>query len=228
MEYQCIDIGLTDYRQGLALQKEYLGLVKSGEIEGALIFTEHRPVFTLGRSADKNNFLINEKSIKAQGIEIHEADRGGDITFHGPGQLVAYPIIDLNNHYRDIHRYLRGLEEATISTLSDFQIDSFREDKRTGCWTAHGKIASIGIAASRWITYHGVAINANVDLKYFDMIHPCGFKDIKVTSIEEILSKPADLALLKQSFLNHFSKAFQCTAELLSAAEHAHVSARFS
>ncbi|MFH1868424.1 MAG: lipoyl(octanoyl) transferase LipB [Candidatus Omnitrophota bacterium] len=208
--YEIHDLGLTDYRQTYALQKYYVGLVKSARLKGALLFTEHKPIFTFGRSGDRSNMLISEASAGSFGIDILEVDRGGDVTFHGPGQLVTYPIFNLKEHQMDLHRYLREIEEVIIKSLRKSGIPSFRPDGHTGVWTKEGKIASIGIAVSRWISYHGFSVNANVDLRYFDMIHPCGLKDEKITSMCQTQGSKVDMGLLKQEIAGFIQEAFGC------------------
>jgi lipoate-protein ligase B len=210
MKCLLLDPGLTDYKTAYELQKRYVELVKSKAIEGALILTEHKPVFTLGRSARNENLLVSEETARARGIDIVYADRGGDITFHGPGQLIAYPIIDLTWRRKDIHTYIRDIEEMAIRILADFDITAFRIKYRSGAWTASGKLASIGIGISRWVSYHGLAINASVDLSYFDMINPCGMKDIRVASISQIKGSSIDLCLIKERLLSHFCSLFSC------------------
>jgi len=214
MNCTLIDLGLTNYNDAFSLQKQCLEEVKAGSVENFLILNEHRPVYTLGRFAKKENLLIDQDQARSKGIEIVETNRGGDITFHGPGQLVAYPIINLTKFHKDVHKYLHELEELAISVLADFNIKAFTVKARTGAWTEKGKIASIGIGVSRWITYHGIAINANADLSYFKMINPCGFKDIDVTSMQDILGKKIDFEKLKLSFVDYFSKQFnvECLA----------------
>lgn len=208
MQCSIIDLGLTDYKRAYAFQKECVEELKSKRSGGFLIFTEHKPVFTLGRFAKRDNLLINEELARAGGIDIIKTDRGGDVTFHGPGQAVTYPIFNLTEIYRDVHRFLRDLEEAVILTMSEFKIASFRFKGRPGVWTDAGKISSVGIGISRWITYHGIAVNANVDLGYFKMIYPCGFKDIRVTSMKEILKKEVGSRLLKSRLSENFRRVF--------------------
>lgn len=209
MQYKVLDLGLIDYNKAYLIQKENLNLVKSGKCDGAIILGEHLPVFTIGRSASSDNFIISHDNVRSLGIDIVRTDRGGDITFHGPGQIVAYPIFNLNMHERDMHKFLRSIEEVVIDLLMCYGITSFRIAGRTGCWTRQGKIASMGIGASNWITYHGLALNANTELKYFDMINPCGYKDIKTTSMKEIMHKSVDMEGLKHNLLESFKKVFK-------------------
>ncbi|NQT94869.1 MAG: lipoyl(octanoyl) transferase LipB [Candidatus Omnitrophica bacterium] len=231
MSYRCIDLGLTSYRSAYDFQKQCVEEVKSGSVDGFLLLTEHNPVFTLGRFAQKENLLVGTEEAESKGIDVIETNRGGDITFHGPGQLVAYPIFNLSNHHKDVHRYLRELEKVAIGTLADFGLEAFSVKARTGCWMKNGKIASIGIGISRWVTYHGIAINANVDLKFFDMINPCGFKDIDVTSMKEMLGHDIDMEALKEKFIVNFSNIFNISKKAVWQSEqdlklsHAAVSA---
>jgi lipoyl(octanoyl) transferase len=218
MNYKVLDLGIIDYNKAYAIQKEKLKLVKDGNCNGVIILAEHLPVFTIGRSSSKNNFIISREKIKSLGADIVYTDRGGDITFHGPGQLVAYPVFNLNMHGRDMHKFLRGIEDAIICLLAEYGISSFRVPGRTGCWTGKGKIASIGIGASSWISYHGMALNANTDLQFFDMINPCGYKDIKMTSMQEILRTLIDIDILKTRLVKSFEKAFHIKTCKLSFA----------
>lgn len=208
MNCQCIDLDLVDYKKAYAIQKKYIARVKAAEKDEYLLFVEHNNTFTLGTNAKWKNLLIGRDKALSLGIEVVENDRGGDITYHGPGQLVVYPIFNLAGHYKDIHRFLRDLEEVTIRTLAEFSISSFRYDGRPGVWTEKGKICSVGIGVSRWVSYHGLALNANTDLKYFRMINPCGFNDIKVTSMKSMLKKDIDMEELKTSMREHFGDVF--------------------
>jgi lipoyl(octanoyl) transferase len=209
MNYKVLDLGIIDYSKAYLIQKENLNLVKSGNYDGVIILAEHLPVFTIGRSSSKNNFIIEQDKIQSLGADIVYTDRGGDITFHGPGQIVAYPIFNLNIHGKDMHKFLRNCEDVTIDAISSYDIRSFRVSGRTGVWTENGKIASIGIAASSWVTYHGLALNANTELRFFDMINPCGYKNIKVTSMQEIMNQHIDENALKARLLRSFEKVFQ-------------------
>ena len=221
--YKFIDLGVTDYERAFDIQKEYLDKVKDNQADGFLLATEHKPVFTLGRFAKTKNLIRPESEIHAKGIDIVKTNRGGDITFHGPGQVVFYPIFNLSYHYKDVHRYLRELEEVIICSLNTYGIKSRRVNARTGVWTKQGKIASIGIAISRWVTYHGFALNANVDLDYFSMINPCGFKDIKVASMKNILCSDIDAEDLKSELIKNFGTVFKAEVETDSLSNLAQV-----
>jgi len=208
MECALIDLGLTDYKSAFSFQQQCLDEVKAHSAEAFLVLTEHKPVYTLGRFAKDENLLIDIDTAKSKDIDVVRTNRGGDITFHGPGQLVAYPILDLTKFHKDVHRYLHELEDLAINLFADFDIQAFKVKARTGAWTEEGKMASIGIGVSRWVTYHGIAINANVDLEYFRMINPCGFTDIKVTSMHNMLGRDVDMETLKERFISHFCRLF--------------------
>jgi len=178
------NLGLIEYKKALDLQYFMLEKRISNQINDSLLLLEHPPTITIGRSGKKANLLISDNHLKDRNIEFFETNRGGDITYHGPGQIVCYPIIDLNNHTKDVHKYLRDLEEVIIETLGEFNIEGRRVEGLTGVWVKRSKIASIGVGIKRWVTYHGLAINVNTDLDFFDLIIPCGINDVKMTSIK--------------------------------------------
>ena len=204
-----LDLGLIGYEDGYRTQREMVARRKLGEIDDSLILAEHEPVFTIGRTGSKENLLADEAVLAAQGIKVLTVDRGGDITFHGPGQLVAYPVIDLRASCGDLHRYLRYLEEAAIGFLRGYSVPAGRMRGKTGVWTAGRKIASIGIGASNWVTYHGLSINVNVDLAFFSMIHPCGLKGVEMDSLHRLLSRRIDMAEAKKNFLVSCNRIFR-------------------
>jgi lipoyl(octanoyl) transferase len=185
-----------------------------GETTNHLLFVEHPPVFTLGKSGHLENLLIPEDGMKAQGIEFFNTNRGGDITFHGPGQLVVYPIFDLEHFGTDIGKYLRNLEEVVILTLDDYSIHGGRSAGETGVWIDAGvtgkarKIAALGVRCSRWITMHGFAFNVNTDLSYFDHIIPCGIQNKKVTSLEKESGRKIPMEEVKQKVRKYFEVVF--------------------
>jgi len=180
----------------------------------SLLFVEHPPVYTLGKSGNINNVLISDEERLARGIDFFYTNRGGDITFHGPQQLVAYPIFDLEKFYTDIGRYLRNLEEVIILTMSEYGLKGERSAGETGVWLSPGitgeerKICAIGVRCSRWITMHGLAFNVNTDLSYFSNIVPCGIQNKQVTSLEKELGYPVDLAIVKEKVKRNFEKVF--------------------
>ena len=203
-----LDLGLIDYEDCYRKQKELVRRRKLGEIEDSLIIAEHNAVFTIGRSARADNLLVSPEFLEKLGVKVLKVDRGGDITFHGPGQLVFYPIIDLKAGIKDLHLYLRNLEEAVIRFLDGYGVSGIRVAGRTGVWSCGAKIASIGIAASDWVTYHGAAININTDLNFFSMINPCGIKDVKTSSLSVILNKTVNMAEAKEKLLFNFKSVF--------------------
>lgn len=203
-----IDLGKRDYKEVWDLQKNTHNQKVNGETEDILYTVEHDHVYTLGKTGSRDHILINDDEMKQRGISYYEIDRGGDITYHGPGQLVAYPILDLNNYYKDTHRYLRDLEEAVILTLRELGIEGHREAEFTGVWVGEEKICAIGIKVSRWITMHGIAFNINTDLSYFDKIIPCGIFHKGVTSVEKLTGEKADFDKIKQIYVKNFLNVF--------------------
>jgi len=183
------DIGRTRYADAWKLQQQLFAARQAHRIPDILLLTEHEHVYTMGKTADKNHLLANDAELAERHIDTFNVDRGGDITYHGPGQLVGYPIIDLSSHYKDTHRYLRDVEETLIRTLADLGIDASRHPEYTGVWVGDEKIAAIGVKISRWITMHGFALNVSTDLRLFDRIIPCGIFHKGVTSIEKILGR---------------------------------------
>lgn len=203
-----IDLGLIPYAEALTLQRRLATLRVDDRMGDVLLLSEHSPVITLGRSGQKTHLRIPESSLAALGVEFYEVERGGDITYHGPGQLVGYPILNLADHGRDIHRYLRQLEAVLIMTLSDFGITAGRSAGRTGVWVGDSKIASLGIHVSRWVTRHGFALNVNVNLAPFQLIVPCGIRDAKVTSMEQELSGPISVREVAAALITYFEAEF--------------------
>jgi lipoate-protein ligase B len=202
------DLGLIDYNIAWSLQKEIFNLRLNNEISDTLFLLEHPHTYTLGKAADKENLISSDEQLKELGINVYEIDRGGDITYHGPGQLVGYPIIKLTEWKQDTHKYLRGLEEVIMMTCSDYGISTERNSKYTGVWIGSKKIAAIGIKVSRWITMHGFAFNANTDLNYFGGIIPCGIKDKEVTSLKNELGAEVNIKEVKDKFVQNFQKFF--------------------
>jgi len=181
-------LGRIPYRRGLELQAARVATVRSGEEPETLFLLEHDPVLTRGTGTQDDHLLASERELERLGIEVSDAGRGGDITYHGPGQLVGYPILDLKPDRKDLHRYLRDLEEVVIRSLGRFGVDAAREEGLTGVWTPAGKIAAIGVrVSSGWITSHGFALNVRPDLSHFETIVPCGIGDRDVTSLHRIL-----------------------------------------
>ncbi len=226
------DLGYKDYKDTWdyqeALFKEILDIKIQNRREDAcletpnyFLFVEHPHVYTLGKSGDMSNLLLDEKQLEEKGATFYKINRGGDITYHGPGQIVGYPILDLDNFFTDIHKYLRFLEEVIILTLKEYGLEATRSEGETGVWLDVGtpfarKICAMGVRASRWVTMHGFALNVNANLGYFDNIIPCGIRGKAVTSLNvELGVKEVDETEVKEKLLNHFKTLFE--AEFVTA-----------
>ncbi|MCI0480941.1 MAG: lipoyl(octanoyl) transferase LipB [Candidatus Dadabacteria bacterium] len=211
--FKVYKLGKVPYRKALEIQLKLLEMRTNGEIGDTLLLLEHPPTFTIGRRGNMGNLLAAKNYLSKAGIHFEVISRGGDITYHGPGQLVGYPIMDLNGMGRDVHKYLRNLEETIIVSLGDFGIRGRRIKGITGVWTKWHKIASIGVGVRRWVTYHGFALNVNTDLSYFDMIVPCGIENVKMTSIQRWLAKQEEIDMpeAEDSIIKAFSQVFNIT-----------------
>ncbi len=204
MYLHCFNLGLVEYTQALALQETLVKQRCAGEGVDTLLLLEHPPVFTLGRGADERNLLT------PRGTPVHRVSRGGEVTFHGPGQLVGYPILDLISHGRDVHAYLRRLEAVLIDVLTEYGLPAQRQPDLTGVWIENQKIASIGVGVRRWITYHGFALNVDPDLSYFADIVPCGIRGVRMTSMSEALGYAADMETVKIRVAERCLRRFGC------------------
>ena len=218
------DLGVLSYEDSWEHQKTIFDniisqkiknrtLNKKNKTDNYLLIVEHKPIFTIGKSGDTSNLLLDTKQLKSKNIEFKKINRGGDITFHGSGQVVGYPILDLDNFFTDIGQYLRTLEEVIISAIGFFGLKGYRIKGETGVWVKDKsnldkKICAFGIKASRWVTMHGFALNVNTDLKYFDYIVPCGISDKGVTSLEETLNKKITTKMVKQKIYENFARLF--------------------
>lgn len=207
-ECRVIDLGLKDYKETLELQHQLVEKKHKENLPEILLLVEHNPVITLGRSSHQENILLDKEQLEQLNIQLHYIERGGDVTYHGPGQLVAYPLFDLNHYNQDTHLFLRQLEEVIIKTVESYNLKAERIKGLTGVWVEGKKVASIGVAAKKWITFHGLALNVNTDLKYFSYIHPCGMLDKKVTSIAELLKRKIDFTEVKNRVVENFSEVF--------------------
>lgn len=204
-----IQAGTSDYREMWDLQNRLHRSVVDNGSEQYLILTEHKPVITIGKSGSKNNLLANPEWLKKQGIEVIENDRGGDITFHGPGQIVGYPILNLAKFKKDIHWYLRAIEDVIIESLGELGLTAQRQEKLTGVWIENRKICAIGVKTSRWVTMHGFALNVLTNLDYFKMIIPCGINDKGVTSISYELGNTIELNHVINILISNFQDIFR-------------------
>jgi lipoate-protein ligase B len=206
------------YAEALELQRQIARDRISGAIpQDVLLLVEHPPVVTLGRASKEKNLISSPEFLKSKGVELFEVERGGDVTFHGPGQLVGYPIVDLKRHRQDLHWYLRKIEEALINTLADFGIPGERNTAYTGVWTRGKKIASIGVHAREWVTWHGFALNVTTDLSYFDLIVPCGINGVVMTSIaRELGLEQVSIQDVRDRVSAKFAEAFDLTAVVTS------------
>ena len=202
------DLGLIDYKDAWDLQKSVHQLRVENKIDDVFFLLEHPHTYTLGKTADKENLISEKKYLDENKISVYDIDRGGDITYHGPGQIVGYPIISLTNWQQDTHKYLRALEEVIIKVCAEYDLDGSRVDKYTGVWLDDRKICAIGIKVSRWITMHGFAFNVNTDLKLFNGIIPCGITDKDVTSLNRELKKEISLSEVKEKIIHHFDVIF--------------------
>lgn len=223
---QLQDLGLKDYKDTWDFQEQLFQDIVATKIKNRkentsletknhFLFVEHPHVYTLGKSGDLSNLLLNEQQLTERGAKFYKTNRGGDITYHGPGQIVGYPILDLDNFFTDIHKYLRFLEETIILTLAEYGLKAERSPGETGVWLDVGtpfarKICAMGVRASRWVTMHGFALNVNANLGYFDNIIPCGIRGKAVTSLNvELAQKAVNENEVKEKLLKHFSMLFE-------------------
>jgi len=209
------DLGQIDYKSAWDLQKETFDLRLHNKTDDTIFLLEHPHTYTLGKVAEKENLISTSKQLKELGISVYEIDRGGDITYHGPGQIVGYPIIKLSDWKEDTHEYLRALEEVIIKTCAEYGLSTNRNPKYTGVWLGERKIAAIGIKVSRWITMHGFAFNVNTDLNYFGGIIPCGIRDKDVTSLQRELGKEIEINEVKEKLVKNFQNVFGYTSIIL-------------
>lgn len=219
-ELWAVPLGRLGYVEALELQRSLARDRISGAIpQDLLLLVEHPPVVTLGRSSKQKHLVASPEFLQNKGVELFEVERGGDVTFHGPGQLVGYPIIDLKRHRQDLHWYLRKIEEALINSLADYGISGERNTAYTGVWTQGKKIASIGVHARDWVTWHGFALNVTTDLSYFDLIVPCGIDGVVMTSIaRELGLEEISMQDVRDRVTAKFAEAFDLTAVITSRA----------
>ena len=200
-----LDLGLSPFKEVWDLQKELVKKRQNGQIKDTLILAEHEPVYTLGKNANENHILQNSP----RDVKTYQIERGGDVTFHGPGQLVGYPILDLHNYKKSINWYMRGLEQLLIYTLAEFMVTAERKEGLTGVWVGDEKIAALGVRVTRWITMHGFSLNVTPDLTYYSGIIPCGIFEYGVTSMARILTDEVTVDSVKQVLIEKFMNQFR-------------------
>ena len=206
-------LGTIDYAEAHDLQKELQAKRIAGEIDDTVLLLEHPPVLTLGRSANDRHVLAPAELLEEKGIAVHEVGRGGDVTYHGPGQLVAYPIIDLKPNRKDVRKYVWSLEETMIRTCADFGLSAARIEGLNGAWIGERKVGAVGVRISRWVTMHGLALNASSDLSHFDLIVPCGIEDKAVTSLTRELGRTVRVADVVEPLAAHFASLYDADVE---------------
>lgn len=213
-ELGCYQLGLVGYEGALRLQERLVREVQDGRQEDLLILLQHHPVVTLGRGTHPENLLQSERRLQELGIELHESPRGGDITYHGPGQIVAYPILDLaRRDEADLHAYIRKLEQVVMGVLASFGVKGWREKGLTGVWTEGGKVAAIGIRVQRWVTSHGFALNVSTSLDAFNVIVPCGISGRPVTSLSKEAGQEISVDEALPVVMEAFGRVFDCTVQ---------------
>jgi lipoyl(octanoyl) transferase len=204
-----VDLGRLDYDAAFLLQKREVERLQRNEGDDVLLFVEHPHVITVGRNADGSALVADRRLVEARGARVVATDRGGDVTYHGPGQLVGYPIVRLEAARRDIRRYVHDLEGVLIATLADFGVLAGRHPDHRGVWVKNRKIASLGIRISRWVTMHGFALNIATDLSYFSLMNPCGISGCAMTSLETELAAPVSMAAVRDRVSAHFGDVFE-------------------
>jgi lipoyl(octanoyl) transferase len=206
-------LGTVDYAEAHRLQEELQAKRITGEITDTVLLLEHPPVLTMGRSAKNQHVLAPPEVLEARGISVHDVGRGGDVTYHGPGQLVAYPIIDLKPDRRDVRKYMWSLEETMIRTCADFGLSATRVEGLNGAWIGERKVGAVGVRISRWVTMHGLALNVNSDLTHFELIVPCGIQDKAVTSVSAELGRTVGVADALDPLARHFAGLYDTDVE---------------
>lgn len=216
MKLSVVKLGLIEYQAALDLQLKLLELSQQESIGNVLLLLEHPPVLTVGINGKDNNILINEDILGKMGVKIFHSSRGGDVTYHGPGQAVAYPIINLNHFEKDVKSYVRRLEETSISLMKEeYGLSADRKPGFPGVWVGNDKITAIGCAVKHWVTMHGFAFNVNTNLEHFKWINPCGFTDKGVTSLEKLLGEPQDMDMAMNHIIKHFTALFNMEPEII-------------
>jgi lipoate-protein ligase B len=213
MRCTAYDLGQVDYLEAHRFQAALAHERARGSVGDIVLLLEHPPTITVGKSGQLKNVLASQETLSEKGIRMFFTDRGGDVTYHGPGQLVGYPIIDLRNRGKDLHRYVRELEEAVIRTVGDFGIEAHRDRGHRGVWLGDEELAAFGLRVREWVTLHGFALNVSTDLQPFSLINPCGFPDRSATSMSALLCEEVSMAAVKERFLARFSEVFETEVE---------------
>jgi len=203
-----LELGLIEYQEAYNLQRTFHQQRVEGKIPDVLLLLEHPPTITIGKSGTLDNVLVSRERLAQEGMSLFFSDRGGDVTYHGPGQLVGYPIVDLRQRGKDLHSYVKKLEEVILRTLSDFSIDGDRDECHPGVWVNEQEIAAIGLSLRNWVSMHGFALNINIDLEHFSFINPCGFSDRRATSMSKILGSQIPIREATNSLISHFCNVF--------------------
>ena len=206
-------LGTIDYDEAYQIQKRLYRRRLDREISDILLLLEHPPTLTIGRSGSPDNILVSNEKLSQEGISLFFIGRGGDVTYHGPGQLVAYPIMDLTQRGKDIHRFVRNLEEVIICTLKDFSISAGRDENHAGVWVGKEEVAAIGLSLRKWVSMHGIALNVSTNLEHFSLINPCGFSDRKATSMSKLLGCDVSMDAVSERLVSHFSDVFDTSVE---------------
>ncbi|ABO49149.1 lipoate-protein ligase B [Desulforamulus reducens MI-1] len=209
-------LGEIDYQDALTMQEKLLLLRQQNKVEDIMLLLQHPPTLTLGTRENRYNILVPEVELKRQGVNIFKSNRGGDVTYHGPGQIVGYPIVDLNGHGKSIREYVHKIEETFIQLLKEeYDLTASRESKYHGVWLGNEKITAIGCAVKRWVTMHGFAFNVNTNLSHFNLINPCGITDRGVTSLQKIFGQPQDMEKVYKQVITYFSRVFDFEPEII-------------
>jgi lipoate-protein ligase B len=208
-----VQAGTVPYDEAVALQERIHRARREGTVPDVLLLLQHPAVITLGRGAHEEHLLLDRQALEARGVQVRETARGGDVTYHGPGQLVGYPIFDLHDHGKDVHRYLRNVEEALIRALAAFGLEAGRVPKLTGVWVGSEKVAAIGVGVRHWVTWHGFALNVSTDMDAFKLIVPCGIRDRGVTSLERLLSRTVPEVEVTEAVVGAFGEVFNLAPE---------------
>ena len=220
MVLKVYQLGQVGYETAFLVQEKLQAQRISGDIPDVLLILEHPPTLTLSKKADMANIRVDEKMLKKRNVALFSTDRGGSITFHGPGQIVGYPIMDLSQRGKDIHHYIRNLEQVIMEMLTAYSVAGHRDDKHIGVWVGSEKIAAIGVRVKKWVTKHGFAVNVNTDLSYFDMIHACGIMDKGVTSLHHILNRSVNIKEAVGFLIDKFSTVFHVSIDLMGEQEN--------